>query len=100
MLQRVSQHVAAHAFAGLVVKVLKERREVFELQHCQDVVVSVHRDLQQPGELLRHGAAGRYAAGGREDNGTLSNSQFEGAVCICRGDVSASTNDHNVTNCA
>lgn len=62
VVQRVAQHVATHALARLVVEILKERREVLQLQHGQDVVVGVHRNLQQSGELLGHGAAGCYAA--------------------------------------
>lgn len=62
VVQRVAEHVAAHVLAGLVIKVLKEKREMFELQDRQDVVVGVHRNLQQPGELLGYGAARRNAA--------------------------------------
>lgn len=39
---------------------------MLELQHCQDVVVGVHWDLQESGEFLGHGAAGCYAVGGKE----------------------------------
>lgn len=67
VVQRVAQHVATHALARLVVKVLKERREVFELEDRQNVVVGVHRDLQQPGQLFGHRAAGCYAKEGEED---------------------------------
>ena len=35
---------------------------MFELQHRQDVIVGVHRNFQQPGQLLRDGTAGRNAA--------------------------------------
>lgn len=66
VVQRVAQHVAAHALARLVVKVLEERRKVFELENRQDVVVGVHRDLQQSGQLLGHRAAGRDAAEGKK----------------------------------
>lgn len=59
--QRVAQHVAAHALTGLKVKVFKERREVFELQDHQQVVVGVHRDLQEPGQFFGHSAAGSDA---------------------------------------
>lgn len=62
VVQRVAEHVAAHALARLIIEVLKERREVFELQDRQDVVVGVHGNLQQPGELLGDGAARRNAA--------------------------------------
>lgn len=66
VVQRVAQHVAAHALARLVVKVLEERRKVFELEDRQDVVVGVHGDLQQSGQLLGHRAAGRDAAEGKK----------------------------------
>lgn len=52
VVQRVAQHIATHALARLVVKVLEERWEVLELQHRQDVVVGIHWDLQQSGEFL------------------------------------------------
>lgn len=52
VVQRVAQHIATHALARLVVKVLEEWWEVLELQHRQDVVVAIHWDLQQSGKLL------------------------------------------------
>lgn len=58
VVQGVAQHVAAHALARLVVEVLKQRGEVLELQHRQDVVVGVHRDLQKTRQLLGHRTAG------------------------------------------
>lgn len=65
--QRVAQHVATHALARLIVEILKERWEVLELQHGQDVVVGVHWNLQQSGELLGHSAAGCYAVVEKEN---------------------------------
>lgn len=61
VVQRVAQDVAAHGFARLKVKVLKERREILELENREHVVVGVHRDLQQPGQLLGHSTTGRNA---------------------------------------
>ena len=52
VVQSVAQNVTAHAFAGLVIKVLEERREVLELQNSQNVVVGVHWDLQQPSQFF------------------------------------------------
>lgn len=45
---------------------------MLELQHGQNVVVRVHGDLQQAGELLGHGAAGGDAAAGQERTGEES----------------------------
>lgn len=71
--QRVAQHVATHALARLIVEILKERWEVLELQHGQDVVVGVHWNLQQSGELLGHSAAGCYAVVGKEKQAQAKN---------------------------
>lgn len=62
VVQDVTQHVAAHAFARLVIEVLEERGEMLELQHGENIIVSVHRDLQKPGQLLGYSAAGGDAA--------------------------------------
>lgn len=35
---------------------------MLELEHGEDVIVRVHGDLQQPGQLLRHCTAGGNAA--------------------------------------
>lgn len=78
--QRVAQDVAAHALAGLKVEVLKKWREVFELQDHQQVVVGVHRDLQEAGQFFRHGAAGCYAARRQETMKTQSSTVNEGLL--------------------
>lgn len=84
VVQRVAQHVATHALARLIVKILKEWWEVLELQHCQDVVVGVHWNLQQSGELLGHSAAGCYAAGGRgKKRLKIKPGQEHGCYCLC-----------------
>lgn len=62
VLQDVAQHVTAHAFARLIIEVLEERGKMLELQHSENIIVRVHGDLQQPGQLLRYGAAGGDAA--------------------------------------
>lgn len=68
VVQCVTEDVAAHALARLIIEVFEERREVFELQHGQDVVVGVHRDFQKPGQLLRDRAAGGNAAQKEKDS--------------------------------
>lgn len=52
VVQCVAQHIATHALTRLIVKVLEEWWEVLELQHRQDVVVRIHRNLQQSGKFL------------------------------------------------
>lgn len=57
IIQHVAKHVTTHALPGLVVKVLKEGVEMFQLQDGQNVVVGINGDLQKPGQLLRNSAA-------------------------------------------
>ena len=66
VVQGVGQDIAAHGFAWLKVKVLKERWEIFELQNRKDVVVGIHWYLEQPGQLLGHSTTGCNAKQAKE----------------------------------
>ena len=56
VVQGVVDNKTAHCFTCVIIKVFKQRPEMFQLQHSQYVVVVVDRDLHQSHQLLGHGA--------------------------------------------
>lgn len=85
VVQYVAQYVAAHAFARLIIEVLEEWWKMLQLKHSEDVIVRIHRDLQEPGQLFRHRAAGGNAA--QKDMKDIKQSQTKAGTDVVKSDL-------------